>query len=149
VLFTLAARGDAPAALVTLNKRRVPARAILIGSLFGYLALGASVLSPQVVFSFLVNASGATMLIIYLIVSCAQIRQRRLLERTEPTRLAIRMWFFPYASYGVVAAILAVLVAMAFTPGLASQLYCSVGIVILFAAAYRVVRRRPGDFRLP
>jgi len=141
VLFTLAARGDAPGALVRLNKRRVPARAILIGSLFGYLALGASVLSPQVVFSFLVNASGATMLIIYLIVSVAQIRQRRQLERTEPERLTIRMWFFPYASYGAIAAIAAVLTAMAFTPGLASQLYCSLGIVMVFAAAYWGVRR--------
>jgi GABA permease len=142
VLFTLAARGDAPRALVTLNRRRVPTRAILIGSLFGYLALAASVLSPQVVFSFLVNASGAIMLIIYLIVALAQIRQRRLLERNEPQRLAIRMWLFPYASYGVIAAIIAVLGAMAFTPGFASQLYCSLGMVGVFAAALFLRRRQ-------
>jgi L-asparagine transporter-like permease len=76
------------------------------------------------------------MLIIYLIVSIAQIRQRRELERTQPQRLAIRMWLFPYASNGAITAIVAVLAAMAFTPGLASQLYCSLGIVIVFSAAY-------------
>ncbi len=144
VLFNLAARGDAPRALVTLNRRRVPMRAILIGSLFGYLALAASVLSPQVVFSFLVNASGAIMLIIYLFVALAQIRQRRMLEQSEPERLMIKMWLFPYLSYAVIAAILAVLAAMAFTPGLASQLYCSLGMVAVFVAAFLVSRRVRG-----
>jgi L-asparagine transporter-like permease len=140
-LFTLAAHGDAPRSLVKVNRRRVPVRAILIGSLFGYLALAASVLSPQIVFSFLVNASGATMLIIYLIVAVAQIRQRRLLEATAPERLAIRMWWFPYASYGAIAAIVAVLAAMAFTPGLASQLYCSVGVFGVAGLAFVATRR--------
>ncbi|HEU0096183.1 MAG TPA: amino acid permease, partial [Rhizomicrobium sp.] len=60
VLFTLASKGDAPQAIVAVNKRQVPARAILLGSTFGYMAIMASVLSPQIVFAFLVNASGAT-----------------------------------------------------------------------------------------
>src|SRR5205823_7471814 len=42
VLFALAANGDAPQALVALNRRKVPARAILTGSAFGYGALIAS-----------------------------------------------------------------------------------------------------------
>jgi len=141
VLFTLAAKGDAPHALVRLNRQRVPARAIFVASLFGYLALAASVLSPQVVFSFLVNASGATMLMIYLIVAIAQIRLRRRLETTEPARLVIRMWLFPYLSWAVVAAIVAVLVAMAFTPGLASQFYSSVGFALLVVVAYLAAQR--------
>jgi GABA permease len=142
VLFTLAAQGDAPRALVRLNRRRVPARAIFVASLFGYLALAASVLSPQLVFSFLVNASGATMLIIYLIVSVAQIRNRRVLEATAPERLVIRMWLFPYLSWAVIASILAVLVAMAFTPGLASQLYSSVGLTLVVVVGYLASRHR-------
>ncbi len=141
VLFTLAARGDAPRVLVRVNHRRVPVRAILIASSFGYLALGASVVSPQIVFSFLVNASGATMLFIYLIVVAAQIRQRRLLEATEPQRLVIRMWLFPYLSYATIVAIVGVLGAMAFTTELASQLWSSLGVVLAFAGAYAVMRR--------
>ncbi len=142
MLFVLAAKGDAPRALVALNRRRVPARAILVASLFGYLALAASVLSPEIVFSFLVNASGATMLIIYLIVAIAQIRQRQALERAAPRQLAIRMWLFPYLSWAVIAAIAAVLAAMAFTPGLASQFYSSVALLAVVAVAF-AVRARP------
>ncbi len=53
------------------------------------------------------------------------------------------MWWFPYASYGVIAAIATVLVAMAFTPGLASQLYCSVGVAVVFVLVFLALRRRP------
>ena len=67
MLFGLAAHGDAPRSLVALDARGVPTRAILIGTVFGYLAVLASVVSPQRLFTFLVNASGAIMLVIYLL----------------------------------------------------------------------------------
>jgi L-asparagine transporter-like permease len=108
----LAAHGDAPQSLVRLSKSRVPARAILIGSLFGYVAVVASVVSPSRLFAFLVNASGALMLIIYLLIALAQIRLRRHWESADPQRLTLRMWGFPWLSYAVVAAICGVLLAM-------------------------------------
>lgn len=52
VLMRLAEHGDAPQALVKLSARRVPARAILIGSAFGYAAVIASIVSPARVFAF-------------------------------------------------------------------------------------------------
>ena len=143
VLFVLAARGDAPQWLAQVNARKVPVRATLIASLFGYGALAASVLSPERVFSFLVNASGALMLVIYLLVCLAQVRQRRLAEASAPERLTIRMWLFPYASYATVAAILAVLGAMAFVAELRSQLLASAMTVALCAGAWAAFRRRP------
>lgn len=146
VLFALAARHEAPAVLVRLNRRRVPARAILIASLFSYVALAASVLSPTVVFSFLVNASGALMLIIYMLLAMAQIRLRRQTEREgRGEALQLRMWLFPWLSYLTVFAIAAVLAAMALSPDLASQLYSSLLVVALALAAYGAVRiKRPG-----
>ncbi len=39
VLFNLAAHGDAPPSLVALSRNRVPARAILLGSVMGYAAV--------------------------------------------------------------------------------------------------------------
>jgi L-asparagine transporter-like permease len=140
VLFGLAEKGDAPAWLVAVNARRVPARAILAGAAFGYLAVGVSVLSPGRVFSFLINASGAIALFNYLLVALAQIRLRRAAERNA-TALPIRMWFFPYASWAVVGVIAAVLVAMAATPGTArAELLSSLvalGIVLGLFAAFR------------
>lgn len=144
VLFVLAKRGDAPQWLVAVNDRQVPARSILVGSLFSYVALFASVLSPQVVFSFLVNASGALMLIIYLMIAGAQVRLRYRFERTDPARLALRMWLFPGLSFAVMAAIAIILVAMALTPALASQFYSSMAITLLFLLSYFALRHGKG-----
>ena len=142
VLFTLAARGDAPQSMVALNKRRVPARAILIGSSFGYLAVILSVVSPERVFAFLVNASGALMLIVYLMACFAHLKLRRQFERTQPERLIIRVWLFPWLSWLTIIAMAAVLVAMAFTKGLASQFYASLLCLALVLAGHFVTRKR-------
>jgi len=125
MLFRLAARGEAPRAMVALDARGVPTRAILIGSAFGYLAVIASIVSPQLLFTFLVNASGAIMLVIYLLVALAQIRWRRSVEREAPGRLRIRMWLFPYLSYATVAGIVLVLVSMLFRDAERVQLAAS------------------------
>ena len=140
VLFGLASKGDAPVWLVSLNGRRVPSRAILAGAAFGYVAVAASVLSPTIVFSFLVSASGAIALFNYLMVALAQIRLRRIAEAENPERLTIRMWLFPYASWSVVAVIAAVLVAMASTPSLRGQFLASCFTVIVVSSLFFLCR---------
>jgi gamma-aminobutyrate permease len=144
VLFTLAAKGDAPQALVSVNRRKVPARAILVASVFSYVALAVSVVSPQVVFSFLVNASGALMLIIYLMLAVSQVRIRRRFEREAPERLTLRMWLFPWLSYATAGAIVLVLLAMALTPDLAPQFYSSLAATAVALIGYWLVYRKRG-----
>lgn len=141
VLFTLAAHGDAPRALVTLNRRRVPARAILAGSVFGFLAVMASKLSPQGVFAFLVNASGAIMILIYLIIAVAQVRLRRQLEARDPARLRVKVWLFPWLSYAVMVAMVAVLLAMAAVRQHRVEFYSSAAMMAVVLVAYVTVRR--------
>ncbi|BBC73997.1 GABA permease [Altererythrobacter sp. B11] len=141
VLFTLAARGDAPQALVAVNRRQVPVRSILVASSFSYVALAASVLSPELVFSFLVNASGALMLIVYLMIAASQIRLRRIFENVCPERITIRTWFFPWLSYAGVLGIGVILLAMAITPRVSSEFWSSVGITLFFLVLFLVFRR--------
>jgi L-asparagine transporter-like permease len=54
------------------------------------------------------------------------------------------MWFFPWLSYFAIAAMIAVLVAMAFTPALASQLWVSVLSIAVALLAYLWVRHHRG-----
>jgi len=144
VLFQLAAKGDAPPWLVAVNARRVPVRGILAGAMFGYVAIAAAVLSPDVVFNFLVDASGAIALVNYLLVAVAELRLRGQWELTQPDLLAIRMWLFPYLTWAVIGVMLAVLVAMAMTPGLRSQFYSSGVVVLIVIAAFQLRRRHGG-----
>ncbi|MFA7388419.1 MAG: amino acid permease [Thiohalobacteraceae bacterium] len=146
VLFVLSEKGNAPKALTALNRRHVPVRSTLIGSLFAYLALAASVLSPQLVFSFLVNASGALMLFIYLLVCFAQLRMRAATERSAPDRLVIRMWCHPYASYASAVAIVIVLGAMAFKASSRVELVSSLALLaIVFALSFVEPKKLPGS----
>ena len=141
VLFTLSSRGDAPQSLVKLNGRKVPVRAILFSSFFGYTAILTSVVSPEQAFAYLVNASGALMLIIYIITAMAQVRLRRRLEATEPERLAIKVWLFPWISYLTIAGMSAVILAMAVIPARRAELISSLICVAVVLAAFILLRR--------
>ena len=93
-------------------------------------------------FLFLVNASGAVMLFVYLAVALAQIKVRRQVEATAPARLTLRMWLFPWLSYAVVAVIAGVLVAMAFQESLRTQFLASLVSLGVVSAAYLMLKRR-------
>ena len=143
VLFVLAEHGDAPQWLVQLNDRRVPTRSVWMGSLAGVLGILAAMTSSQTVFAFLVNASGALSVFVYILIALAHIRLRRAREASGVAPPALTMWFFPWASYAAVAGMAAVLIAMAFTPGeLAQELRVSVLAFAVAAGAYLVVRAR-------
>jgi GABA permease len=142
ILFSLAREGDAPQSLVKLSKRKVPVRAILLGSSLGYVAVMTSVMSASRVFAFLVNASGALTFFIYLLIAFAQIRTRIRLEAEDPQRLVIRMWAFPWLSWLVVVAIVGVLLAMMFDPGHAAELGSSVVSALIVCVAYVFNSRR-------
>jgi L-asparagine transporter-like permease len=142
VLFVLAGRGDAPGWLVKTNPRLVPARSVLLASAAGFAGVLAAVVSPGVVFAFLVNASGALILFVYLAIAVSQVRLRRLAQQQGVAPPALPMWFFPWLSYLAIAAMIAVLIAMAFTPALASQLWVSVLSVAVALLAYAGVRQR-------
>jgi GABA permease len=142
VLFVLAAHGDAPTSMVRLSPRRVPVRAILIGSAFGYCAVIASELSPTRVFAFLVNASGALMLVIYLLLAFSQLRMRRQLEASDPARLSIRMWGFPWLTWLVIIAIIAILLSMLWQRSMAGELYSSLVCVSVVAVGCAIRMRR-------
>jgi GABA permease len=144
MLFGLAAHGDAPRSLVALDARGVPTRAILIGTVFGYLAVLASVVSPQRLFTFLVNASGAIMLVIYVLIALAQIRRRRIMEREAPSRLVIRMWLYPWLSYVTVLGIGLVLASMLFRAAERAQLAASALSVAVVLGIFWWKRRAGG-----
>ena len=147
--FALARRGDAPQWMVRLNGRGVPAVAILIASSIGFLSVIANVISPEKVFLFLLNSSGAVALFVYLLICVSQLVMRRKLEREDPDRLEVRMWLYPYLTYFAIAAIGVVILSMALVESVRSQLYLgllSLGVVL--AASFikqRFSAGRPGD----
>jgi GABA permease len=118
-------------------------KAILLGTLVGYVAVLMAYFFPDTVFLFLLNSSGAVALFVYLLIAVSELRMRARLEREDPERLQVRMWLYSYLTYLSIFCILAVFVLMALNPDLRTQLLLTllrVGVVLL---AY-VLRSRFG-----
>ena len=141
VLFVLASHGDAPRWLVKTNRRHVPARAVLLASFLGFVGVITAILSPSVVFAFLVNASGAIIAVIYLTIAISQVRSRRARERAGAPPPTLPMWLFPWLSYLAIAGMLLVLIAMALTPSHRAEFWTSTVSIAATLLAYVVFRR--------
>jgi gamma-aminobutyrate permease len=149
MLFVLADRREAPAALVKLSRRGVPYIAILCSSAVGFLCVIMAALAPNTVFLFLLNSSGAVILFVYWLIALSQIILRR---RTPPEKLLVKMWFFPVLSIFTLVAITAVLVQMAFDHTARTQLWLSlmswaVAVGLYFVA--KLARRRKPEPSTP
>lgn len=144
MLFVLAARREAPAQLVSVTRRGVPAAAILTSSVIGLLCVIAAAFSEQTIFAFLLNSSGAVILFVYLLIAVSQIVLR---YRTPDSELKVKMWLFPVLSILTAVAIVAILVQMFLQDAVRSQLIlslCSWAVVIvLFLANRWFIGRRP------
>jgi len=150
MLFALARRGDAPKALLEVNARGVPVKAIMLSVSIGFLSVIFSAISPNKVFLFLVNSSGAIALFCYILIAAAELRMRRRLEAEAPERLKLRMWLFPWLTYVAIAAMLAVIVSMAFVADARPQLIPSlISLAIVLAASWWHGRRVAGAERAP
>jgi GABA permease len=135
MLMALARRGDAPAGCGRLDARGVPVTAILGGTLFGYVTVIMSYVSPDGVFAFLVNSYGTVAVFVYVLIAFAELKLRARLEREAPERLRIRMWGYPWLTRLTIAGMLAVVAAMAVIPEQrASLLFGLISVAVLLVA---------------
>jgi GABA permease len=136
VLFAMADKGDAPRWLTVVNRRQVPARAILLGSAFGFIVMAMTWVTPEKLFTFLLNSCGALMLFTYLFVVIAHFRfpySRPELRSAGGAQLV---------AGAAAVAMLAVLVAMCFMPSKQPEMWASLtcfGIIIAALVIKRVM----------
>jgi GABA permease len=142
MLFVLAARHEAPGRMLSINGRGVPAWAILSSSVIGFLCVIAAYVSPDTVFLFLLNSSGAIILFVYLLISLSQLRMR---PTIPPERLRVKMWFYPVLTLLTAAAIVAILVQMFVRGSTRSQLLLSLLAWALVLVVYAVRRKAIGE----
>ncbi|MBP8081347.1 MAG: amino acid permease [Arenimonas sp.] len=147
MLMALARRGDAPQAFARLDARGVPVAAIIAGTVFGYVTVVMSYVSPDKVFAFLVNSYGTVAVFVYVLIAVSQLVLRRRLEREAPEKLQFRMWGYPYLTWIAITAMACILTAMAFIPEQRISLLfgvVSVGVLLVAYAVRGQLRRFPG-----
>ncbi|MCA8321786.1 amino acid permease [Burkholderia cepacia] len=141
MLFALTRHGDAPAALAKVNKRGVPVRAILLGTVFGYVSVVMSYVSPDTVFAFLVNSYGTVALFVYVLIAFSQLRLRKRLDPVAASKLRVKMWAYPYLTWVAIIGMVGILVAMAFIPDQRKPLWLGVASLAVLVVAYGLTRR--------
>ena len=144
MMFALTRHGDAPAALAKVNRRGVPVRAILVGTLFGYVSVVMSYVSPDTVFAFLVNSYGTVAIFVYVLIAVSQLKLRARLEREAPEMLRVRMWCYPYLTCFAIVGMIGILVAMAFIPDQRTPLWLGVVSLGVLLVAYVWRARKSG-----
>ncbi|HET7480202.1 MAG TPA: amino acid permease [Rubrobacteraceae bacterium] len=144
MLNSLSRRGDAPKFFLDVTRRGVPAKAILISTSVGFLAVIAAYVSPETVFQFLLNASGAIALFVYLLVALSELILRRRFEREAPERMQLKMWLYPYLTIFTIVVFVAIIISMGIIPDTRSQLALSLLSAGIVVAAYFLIRRRFG-----
>jgi GABA permease len=142
MLFVLAARREAPMQLITVNSRGVPVWAILSSTVIGFLSVIAAYVSPDTVFLFLLNSSGAVILFVYLLISVSEFILRR---HTPDDQLVVKMWLFPVLTVVAAVGIVAILVQMGLDSATRSQLWLSLLSWGLVLVLYAVTRWRGGS----
>src|SRR6185295_1224964 len=131
MLFVLAARREAPAQLVAVTRRGVPAAAILASSVVGLLCVIAAAFWEKTIF-------------VFLLIAISQIVLR---YRTDESKLRVKMWLFPVLSILTAVGILAILVQMGIQADVRSQLVLSVlswaVVLVFYFANKQFISRRP------
>ncbi len=137
VMFGLASRGDAPTLLRRIDKRGVPTWAILVASVLSMAVIPLAAYWKDL-YAFLLNASGALMLFVYIGVAASQLILR---PKTPPEQLHVKAWFHPWGSIFAIAGMAAVLVAMAITPSKQPEFIASIILSGGIVASYFLFRR--------
>lgn len=145
-LFALAAHKHAPEWLIVLNSRYAPARAVTFGALLGAGAVMLATISPSRAFAFLVNATGAINLAVYLSVCIAYLKIRG--ASGGSANNAWRLGPYPAIAYVTAAGLLFVLAEMAASREMKNELYASTVPVLVACVAYGAVRRARRTARL-
>jgi GABA permease len=107
--FSLGQRGDAPKSFATTTAKGVPRVAILVSVVFGFVAVFFNYKFPDSVFLFLLNASGAVALFVWLVICFSQLRMRKIIQAEAPEKLVVKMWLYPYLTWAAAALIVFVL----------------------------------------
>lgn len=142
MLFGMAKKGDAPKAFLKLSKKGVPVRAILFSTVFSYVAVIFSYVSPDKIFLFLVNSSGAVALLVYLVIAFSHLRMRRKYEKENPEALQIKMWLFPYLTYFTIMSISGIYIAMLVIESLRVQAILTLLIATITICSYFLFARK-------
>lgn len=133
MMHSLASRHEAPRIFTKTNERRVPTNAIALSVLLSVVMVVLNYADTGWLLSFMLNAAGASLLIVWIFIAVSQLRLHRQLEAIHS--LPIRMWAFPYLTWFALAVFAAIAVLMLTDASARVQLLSAGAMFVVLAIA--------------
>ncbi|WP_347305162.1 amino acid permease [Corynebacterium sp. SA-MJD20WY100] len=133
MMHSLAARGEAPKLFTKTNAKGVPTNAIALSVALSVVMVILNYADTGWLLTFMLNAAGASLLIVWVFIAVSQLRLRRQLEAIHP--LPIRMWAFPYLTWFALAIFVALAVLMLSDASARVQLVCAAAMFAILTVA--------------
>ncbi|WP_141724923.1 amino acid permease, partial [Streptomyces niveus] len=137
---SLVVRGQGPRILGRVTSG-VPRHAVLASSVFGFVCVLLNYWRPDDIFAWLLNMTGAVILVVWAFIAVSQLLLRRRTERESPEKLVVRMWLYPGLTWVALAGMATVFILMLRQPATRDQLLAT-GLLTLGLAAIGAVRQR-------
>ncbi|MFG2171017.1 amino acid permease [Streptomyces niveus] len=137
---SLVVRGQGPKILGRVTSG-VPRHAVLASSVFGFVCVLLNYWRPDDIFAWLLNMTGAVILVVWAFIAVSQLLLRRRTERESPEKLVVRMWLHPGLTWVALAGMATVFILMLRQPATRDQLLAT-GLLTLGLATIGAVRQR-------
>ncbi|WP_213663806.1 amino acid permease [Stutzerimonas stutzeri] len=141
MLYGLAEQGDAPRALLKVNRRGVPVLAIGVSAAVTLLCVLVNYLAPQNALELLMSLVVASLVINWAMISLAHLKFRKAMQQrgVEPS---FKAFWFPFSNYLCLAFVVGILTIMLFIPGIRLSVYAIPFWVAFLGLCFQIRRTR-------
>lgn len=122
MLYGLAEQGDAPRALLKVNRRGVPVLAIGVSALVTLACVLVNYLVPQNALELLMSLVVAALVINWAMISLAHLKFRKAMQQ-RGVESSFKAFWYPLSNYLCLAFVAAILVIMLWIPGIRMSVY--------------------------
>lgn len=137
MLYGLAEQGDAPRALLKVNRRGVPVLAIGVSALVTLACVLVNYLVPQNALELLMSLVVAALVINWAMISLAHLKFRKAMQQ-RGVESSFKAFWYPLSNYLCLAFVAAILVIMLWIPGIRMSVYAIPFWVLLLWVVFRV-----------
>ena len=143
MLFGLAQQGNAPKALLNVDKRGVPVASILVSAATTALCVLINYLMPGEAFGLLMALVVSALVINWAMISLAHIKFRQA-KRREGVEPKFKALLYPLGNYICLLFMAAILVIMAITPGMAISVWLIPVWLVVLGIGYWIKNQQSG-----
>ena len=140
MLFGLAQQGNAPKALLKVDRRGVPVLTILVSAVATALCVLINYLMPGEAFGLLMSLVVSALVINWAMISMAHLKFRRKKDQQGVTT-RFKALLYPFGNWLCLAFMAAILVIMLMTPGMAISVWLIPVWLVILAVGYAVKNR--------